>query len=81
MRLLIAASLGLILSACGEEPAPAPDAISAGEAKALDAAASMLDQRRLPPDAIPPEAAPPETAPPEATPAKITGDTAAPSGK
>jgi hypothetical protein len=71
MRLLLATGLAFILAACGEDAARAPGAISEGEAKALDAAASMLDQRRLPPEAIPPEAPA----------AEMTGDSAAPSGR
>jgi hypothetical protein len=55
VRLLLATGLALALAACGEEAARAPGAVSEGEAKALDAAASMLDERRLPPEAIPPE--------------------------
>ncbi|MDP5104331.1 MAG: hypothetical protein NWP98_10435 [Erythrobacter sp.] len=77
MRLLIAASLVLTLAACGEERARAPGTVSEGEAKALDAAAAMLDQRRLPPEALPPESAQPQPAPadkPAST--EMTGDTA-----
>lgn len=75
--------LALTLAACGGEQARAPGEVSEGEAKALEAAASMLDQRRLPPDALPPEAGPeagpePATAPADA---EMTGDTAQLSGK
>jgi hypothetical protein len=52
----------LALAACGDEGARAPGEVSAGEAKAIEDAAEMLDQRRLPPGALPPEAA--STAPP-----------------
>lgn len=72
MRLLLAPGLALALAACGEEAARAPGAVSEGEAKALDAAASMLDSRRLPPEALPPE----EAARGEAT--EMSGDSAAP---
>jgi len=72
MRLLFAAPLALVLAACGEERARAPGEVSEGEAKALEAAAAMLDQRRLPPEALPPEAG--------AEPEELTGDTAPPSG-
>jgi hypothetical protein len=70
MRLSIAASLALTitLAACGNEGAKAPGGVSEGEAKALEEAASMLDERRLPPEALPPEAQS----------ADLTGDTAAP---
>ena len=71
MRLIIAAGLALTLAACSSEGASAPGGVSEGEAKALDEAASMLDERRLPPEALPPEA----------DPANLTGDTAAPSGE
>lgn len=70
-RLLTAASFAFILAACGGEQARAPGAVSEGEAKALEAAAAMIDQRRLPPKALPPEAANAQTA----------GDTAQPSGE
>lgn len=72
VRLLLASSLALTLAACGEDRAHAPGAVTEGEAKALDAAASMLDARRLPPEALPPE----EGAEREA--AEKTGDSAVP---
>jgi hypothetical protein len=71
---LTAASLAL--TACGDGGASAPGEVSEGEAKALEDAASMLDERRLPPDALPPEAQAPA-----ADPEEMTGDTAAPSGE
>lgn len=70
-RLLLFAALAAILAACDSGGADAPGGVSAGEAKALDEAAEMLDERRLPPEALPPEAAP----------AQMTGDTAQPSGE
>lgn len=73
VRLLLATGLALLLAACGGEGARAPGGVSEGEAKALDAAAAMLDARRLPPDALPPEEARPED---EA--AEMTGDRAVP---
>ena len=57
MRLALLAPL-VLLAAC--EPAdnePGPGGVTVGEAKALDEAAEMLEQRRLPPDAF---GAPPE---------------------
>ena len=86
MRLLIAASpvlgLALALAACGEERARAPGTVSEGEAKALDAAAAMLDQRRLPPAALPPESAQAEAAAADqAVTADLAGDTALPSAE
>jgi len=61
-RLLIALAAALGLAACGADRASAPGAVSEGEAKALDKAAAMLDQRRLPPDALPAEPAPASSA-------------------
>lgn len=68
-----ALALAFALAACGSEVPDVPGAVSPGEAKALDEAAEMLDERRLPPEALP-------TAPPAATPApaEMTGDAAAP---
>lgn len=60
MRLTFVTGLALALSACGGEQASAPGAVSPGEAKALEEAAAMLDERKLPPAALPPEAAPAE---------------------
>lgn len=76
MRQLIAASLAFALTACGQSRAPDPDKVSAGEAKALDEAAAMLDERRLPPEALPPEVQPVTAGAPART--EIAGDTAAP---
>jgi hypothetical protein len=67
---ILATALALALAACGTEQASAPGAVSPGEAKALDEAAQMLDERRLPPEAIPTDA------PPETAPAEMTGDAA-----
>lgn len=71
MRLLFCLVLAFVLAACSEERASAPGAVSEGEARALEKAAAMLDQRRLPPEALPPEAAPRE----------MTGDNVQPSGE
>ncbi len=60
----------LLLAACDSAGPDAPGGVSAGEAEALDDAAEMLDERRLPPEALPPEAAPPEI-----TSTELTGDT------
>lgn len=78
LRLLIAASLACMLAACGGDGPDAPGAVSQGEAEALEQAAEMLDQRRLPPEALPPEASPP---PEGRAPAELTGDTAQPTGE
>jgi hypothetical protein len=42
-----------LLAACGPgENEPGPGGVTAGEAKALDEAAAMLDERKLPPEAL-----------------------------
>jgi hypothetical protein len=66
--LLLAPTL-LALAACGDEGASAPGGVSPGEAEALEDAASMLDERQLPPEAIP-------SGPPAEAPAEMTGDAA-----
>lgn len=63
--LLLPLALLPALAACDSAGVDAPGGVSAGEAEALDDAAEMLDQRRLPTEALPPEAAP----------AELTGDT------
>ena len=68
MRLPLAAALAFALAACGDSGATAPGGVSPGEAKALEEAASMLDKRSLPPEAVPTE---PTPAP---APAEMTGD-------
>ena len=70
-RLPFAAVLALVLAGCGDEGASAPGGVSAGEAEALEDAAAMLDERRLPPEALPSEAMPTPVAP-----AELTGDAA-----
>lgn len=63
-----AALVPLALAACGPgENDPGPGGVTVEEARALDDAASMLEERRLPPDALetPPGPAPSATpAPP-----------------
>lgn len=80
LRLPLVAALALTLTACGGESASAPGGVSPGEAKALEEAASMLDERQLPPDALPTDAPPagaPTNAPAEMTgPTQLTGDAA-----
>lgn len=66
-RLPLVAPLSLALAACGAESASAPGGVSPGEAKALEDAAAMLDERRPPPEALPTESAP----------AEMTGDASA----
>jgi hypothetical protein len=72
-RLPLAAALALTLTACGSEGADPPGVVSPGEAKALDEAAEVLEERRLPPEALPTDA--PTDAPSDA-PAEMTGDAA-----
>ena len=76
---LLSAALALVLplavAGCGNDAASAPGGVSPGEAKALDDAASMLDERQLPPEALPTDM--PTAAPPTATaPAEMPGDAA-----
>ena len=53
MRPLLIAPLAL-LAACGPaETDPGPGGVTMSEAKALEEAAAMLEERRLPPDALP----------------------------
>ena len=65
-------ALPLALTACDGDGASAPGEVSPGEAEALEDAASMLDERQLPPEALPGEAAPQ----PSDAPAEMTGDPA-----
>lgn len=57
MRIALLLPLALPLafvSACGPSDSdPGPGGVTVGEAKALDEAAEMLEQRRLPPEALP----------------------------
>ena len=61
-----------LLGACGPSDSdPGAGGVTVGEARALDEAAEMLEQRRLPPEALP-EAAP--SASPSATSAAAKGE-------
>ena len=45
----------LLLAGCGpSETDPGPGGVTVGEARALDEAAEMLDEQRLPTEALPP---------------------------
>lgn len=58
-------SLALSLAACGPaDNEPGPGGVTVGEANALDDAAEMLEQRRLPPAALG-EGAEPQSSPAE----------------
>ncbi len=76
---LLAAALALVLplavAGCGNDAASAPGGVSPGEAKALDDAAAMLDERQLPPEALPTDM-PAGPAPTGTAPAEMTGDAA-----
>jgi hypothetical protein len=67
------AAAALALAACGDEQATAPGGVSTGEAKALEDAASMLDERKLPPEALPADAPADRLFP---APDEMTGDPA-----
>ena len=63
----LAAVLGL--AACGQSDTdPGPGGVTVGEARALDGAAEMLDEQRLPADALPPPARASEAPEPEPEP-------------
>lgn len=53
LPLAVLPALALTLVACGSEGADAPGAVSPDEAKALEDAASMLDERRVAPEPLP----------------------------
>lgn len=54
-----------LLAACGPSDSdPGPGGVTVGEARALDEAAEMLEQRRLPPEALPGPATSSSPAPP-----------------
>ena len=53
MKSLSAIAALLALAACGKsDNDPGPGGVSIGEARALDEAAEMIEQRRLPADAV-----------------------------
>ncbi|MCB2060963.1 MAG: hypothetical protein KDE21_10680 [Novosphingobium sp.] len=68
MRRAIALLASAVLASCGPgENDPGPGGVTVGEARALDEAAEMIEQRRLPPEALPtPQSLPSDiaTAPP-----------------
>lgn len=46
-------TLSALLAACGPSDSdPGPGGVTVGEARALDEAAEMIEQRRLPPEAL-----------------------------
>ena len=63
------AAVPLALAACGPgENDPGPGGVTMEEARALDEAASMLDEQRLPPGALETQPAAPESSPAPAAP-------------
>lgn len=66
MRALSSGLAVLLLAGCGpNDTNPGPGGVTVGEARALDEAAEMLDEQRLPKEALPPESEPEEEATPE----------------
>jgi hypothetical protein len=47
-------AIALLVSCSGGDSASAPGGVTAGEAKALDEAAEMVEAKRLPPEGMPP---------------------------
>jgi hypothetical protein len=57
MRALSSGLAVLLLAGCGpNDTDPGPGGVTVGEARALDEAAEMLDEQRLPKEALPPAA-------------------------
>ena len=55
MRKLVLGAAAVLLAGCGPtDTDPGPGGVTVGEARALDEAAEMLDEQRLPADALPP---------------------------
>lgn len=53
MRCALSLIMLLALPACGSSDSdPGPGGVTVGEARALDEAAEMLEQRRLPPETL-----------------------------
>ena len=56
MRAFAFGAAALLLAGCGpNDTDPGPGGVTVGEARALDEAAEMLDEQRLPAEALPPE--------------------------
>lgn len=70
LRLTLAAALGLVLAGCGGDGASAPGGVTPPEAEQLEEAATMLEERRLAPEALVTDA------PTPTPPAEMTGDRA-----
>lgn len=76
MLVLVAPALALLLAACDgtASGSTGPGAVSEGEARALDEAAEMLEERRLPDGTLPPTGL--EASPGQPTPETTTEGTA-----
>jgi hypothetical protein len=61
--LLACAAAALALAGCGNDNDPGPGGVTVGEARALDDAAEMLEQQRLPEEAGPTATASPAAEP------------------
>ena len=69
MRKLACLLLTMLAASCGpKDTDPGPGGVTVAEARALDDAAEMLEQRRLPPEATQDEAAPSGQPKPSASP-------------
>jgi len=55
-------AIGLLESCSSSDDASSPGGVTAGEAKALDEAAEMVETKQLPPEALPPTPAAPSAA-------------------
>ena len=65
-RLPIVATMLVIVAACGpSDNDPGPGGVTVGEARALDEAAEMIEQQRLPQEALPPESGEQAPLPPQ----------------
>ena len=54
MRKLVLGAAAVLLAGCGPtDTDPGPGGVTVGEARALDEAAEMLDEQRLPEEALP----------------------------
>lgn len=66
----------LLLAGCGQQDNdPGPGGVTVGEARALDEAAEMLEQQRLPEGALDDDEAPPEEAPASPSPSPLPSPT------
>jgi hypothetical protein len=70
IRFAVALMLAGLAAACGpKDTDPAPGGVTVAEARALDDAAEMLEQRRLPPEATADEKTPDASPKPAVSPA------------